>query len=130
MAISFPTAMRTSRAAAISTAAGGSPSIRIYGGTPPATSTTALSGNNLLASLPCAFSAASNGALATSSITTTNAVATGVATFGRLFATDGTTVLMQFAVGTSGSDLNLNSVSIQSGGPVAVSSWVLTEPAS
>jgi hypothetical protein len=40
---------------------------------------------------------------------------------------DATTVVNQGTVSTSGADLNLNTTSIVIGGPVAVTSWTLTD---
>jgi hypothetical protein len=70
---------------------------------------------------------ASSAVLTASAITTANAAATGTASFYRLLKSDGTTVIEQGTVGTSGADLNLNTTSIVSGGPVAVSSKTFTE---
>lgn len=56
-----------------------------------------------------------------------SANATGTAAFFRIYKSDGTTVILQGSVGTSGQDLNLNTLSIVSGGPVAVTSFTITE---
>lgn len=130
MTISFTTAARNARADSITTTLGSSPTLRIYDGTPPASANAALSGNNLLVTLPMSatpFPAASSAVLTANAITTTNAALTGTASFFRLLKSDGTTVVAQGSVGTSGQDLNLNTTAIVSGGPVAVSSFVLTE---
>jgi hypothetical protein len=106
--------------------------LRIYSGTRPATADTALSGNTLLAELrfgATAFGAGSAGVATANAITSdTAADATGTATFFRLFKSDGTTVVLDGSVGTSGSDLNLNSTAIQSGARVDVTSMTLTAP--
>lgn len=100
---------------------------RIYDSTRPATCGTA---TTLLAELtftdPCA-PAASGGALTFSAITAdASANATGTATWFRNVDSTGT-CCVDGNVGTSGSDLNLNSTSIATGQNVAVTSYVITE---
>jgi hypothetical protein len=131
MTVQLPTAVRNARLDAITTYAGSSPIIRIYSGTAPATANTALSGNTVLAELACSSAlapGASSGVLTLSTITQdSSADATGTASFYRWLKSDATTVVAQGTVGTSGADLNLNTTSIVSGGPVAVTSWTLTD---
>ena len=102
----------------------------IYAGTPPANADAALSGNTVLGTLTfgaTAFAAASAGSATANAITQdSSADATGTATFYRAFKSDGTTVIEQGTVGTSGADLNLNTTSIVTGGPIQVSSFVRT----
>jgi hypothetical protein len=113
---------------------GGAGSLRIYSGTAPADANAALSGNTLLANLPMsatAFGSASSGVATAAAITSdSSADATGTATFFRVLAGNGTTVIMQGEVGTSGADLNLNSVAISSGAAVSVSSFTYTQAGS
>jgi len=108
--------------------------IRIYSGTQPATADTALSGNTLLAELRFAnpaSGAAVAGVITWSTITSdTSADATGTATFFRALKADGTTAVYDGSVGTSGADLNLNSVAIQSGAQVDITSFTHTIPKS
>lgn len=130
MAISLSTTTRNAQMDAITTAVGTSGLLRIFNGTPPANAGTALSGNTKLAELALSSTfagASSSGVLTANSITTESAAdATGTASFFRLYKSDGTTCVAQGTVSTSGADLNLNTTSIVSGGPVAVSSFVLT----
>lgn len=113
---------------------GGAGSLRIYSGTAPATANAALSGNTLLAQLAMsatAFGSAAAGVATAAAITQdSSADATGTATFFRILAGNGTTVVMQGEVGTSGADLNLNSVAISSGAAVSVSSLTYTQSGS
>ena len=129
MAISLTTTLRNGTLDAITTAIGTSGLLRVYDGTPPANVGTALSGNTLLATCPLsstAAPAASGGVLTFNAITTdTSADATGTASFFRLL-TSGATGVAQGTVGTSGADLNFNTVSFVSGAAVAVSSLVFT----
>jgi hypothetical protein len=107
----------------------------IYSGTPPADADTALSGNTLLADLAMAnpaFGAAADaapGATATAGAITddTAANATGTATFARLVDRDGT-VILQVTVGTSGTELIINSAAIQVNATVKVTSLAITHP--
>jgi hypothetical protein len=105
-------------------------SLAIYSGTEPASASSALSGNTLLASLPLsnpAFTTGATGARNAGAITTAAAVATGTATFCRFLDRDGNAVF-QGTVGTSGADLNLGSTSLQSGASVSVTSFTYTQP--
>ena len=107
----------------------------IYSGTPPALVDTALSGNTVLAELEMSNPAfggavdATPGATATASAITddTTANATGTATFFRILNRDNVPVI-QGSVGTSGAELNLNSVAIQSGAKVEITSLTITMP--
>lgn len=129
--VNFPAALRNTMLDAISTRAGTSALLRIYDGSQPATADTAVSSQTLLAELTCNASAfapaASSGVLTANAITTdSSANATGTAAWFRLVASNGTTVVMDGTVGTSGCDLNITTTSIVSGSPVAVSSFVVT----
>lgn len=128
MALAYNVTIRNAMLDAITTGAGGSALLRIYDGTRPATGGTA---TTLLAELTCNATfapSASSGALTLNSITQdSSANATGTATWFRIVKSDGTTHVLDGNVGTSGSDLNLTTVSITSGQPVSVSSFVITE---
>lgn len=107
----------------------GAGTVKIYDGAVPANVGTALSGNTLLAepvlSDPCA-SAASAGVLTFSAITDdATPAAAGTASFFRICDSAGNAVI-QGTVGTSGADLNLTSVSIQTDTPVSITSWTIT----
>jgi hypothetical protein len=130
MALGFNATLRNARADQITAAhdaGAGAALLRIYDGSRPATGGTA---TTLLAELT--FSdpsapAASGGVLTASAITAdSSANATGTATWFRTVDSNGVQVI-DGDVGTSGSDLNLNSVSISSGQQVACSSFVITE---
>ncbi len=105
--------------------------LRIYSGARPADVDTAIVSQVLLAELrfgSTAFAAAANGVAAANAITQdSSADATGTATWFRAFSSDGTTARLDGDVGTSGSDLNLNSVAIQIGAGVSVTSMTYTQ---
>lgn len=129
--LKYTTTLRNNQLDEITALAGTSALLRIYDGTQPANANTAVGAQTLLAELVCdatAFAAAaSSGALTANAISNdASANATGTASWFRLVASNGTTVVMDGSVGTSGSDLNLNSVSITSGQTVSVSSFVIT----
>ncbi len=108
--------------------------LRIYDGSQPATADTALGAQVLLADLTLnatAFAAASSGSKAANSITQdSSADATGTASWGTLVASTRATVgTLDFSVGTSGANLNMNSVAISSGAAVSCSSFTITQAA-
>jgi len=100
--------------------------LRIYAGSLPANADAALGGATLLVEFrfqATAFPAASGGVLTANAISQVNATATGTAAFYRSFASDGTTVLGQGAVGTSGTEVVINSTAIVAAGPSVISSY-------
>jgi hypothetical protein len=127
MAIAYHATLRDTKLDAITTRAGNAALLRIYNGTRPATGGAA---TTLLAELTCGSpfaAAASGGVLTANAITQDSAAdATDTATWFRLVQSDGTTHVLDGDVGTSGSDLNLSSVSIVTGGAVSVTSFVIT----
>jgi hypothetical protein len=108
--------------------------IRIYDGAQAANPNTAIGAQVLLAELTFgtpAFGAASNGVATANAITQdASANASGTATWFRVLQSNGTTVLWDGTVSTSGADLNLNSTSIVSGGTVDITSMTYTQPES
>jgi hypothetical protein len=107
--------------------------IKIYSGTQPANADTALSGNTLLATLtftdPSAPSPAA-GVVTFSTITEdSSADATATATFARIQDSTGT-VVFDGDVGTAGALITLNRTDFATGGPVRITSFTLTLPAS
>jgi hypothetical protein len=113
--------------------------ISIYTGSQPTDANTAIGAQVLLASMAfgsTAFASAVASGTAPAKVVTatansitsdTNAAATGTATWFRCYKSDGVTGVMDGAVGTSGSDLNLNTTSIVSGATVAVTAFSITQ---
>lgn len=128
MAIGMVTTLRNARLDAITTFAGNSGILRIYDGSRPATGGAA---TTVLAELTCNATfagAAAAGVLTLNAITQDSAAnATGTATWARLFKSDGTTIVMDLSVGTSGADINLNTVAIVTNAIVSVTSATITE---
>jgi hypothetical protein len=110
--------------------------INIYSGTAPSNADASLSGNTLLAQLTCsgtAFSGYSDtgtAARATFAAITSDssADATGTATFFRILTQNAGTVIAQGTVGTSASDLILNTTSITAGSTVSITAATIDLP--
>lgn len=129
MALKMSAAVRDAMLDAVTAQVGTTAKLRIYSGTRPANVAAAISGT-LLAELTCNATfapAASGGVLTLNAITSdTSADATGTATHFRLWNSAGSVGMVDGDVGTSGSDLNLNTVSLVSGATVAVTSFAIT----
>lgn len=129
MTLGIDVTVRNNMLDAITTRAGASALLRIYDGTRPATGGTA---TTLLAELTCNATfapGASSGVLTLNAITQdSSANATGTATWFRIVQSGGSTHVLDGSVGTSGADLNLNSVSIVATGAVSISSFTITAP--
>lgn len=105
--------------------------LNLYNGTRPTDADTALSGNTLLVTLTfnaTAFPVAASGVLTANAITSGAGVAAGTATFARSFKSDTTTPLADFSVGTSGTEVVLNTTSIVVAGTVSCTSCTITNP--
>ncbi len=105
-------------------------SLDIYDGNQPANADAAITSQTLLAHLTFgnpAFGAAVNGVATANAITQdSSADATGTASWFRV-KTSGAVGVWDGTVGTSGADLNLNSVAISAGAIVQVSSFTYTQ---
>jgi hypothetical protein len=128
MTLALSTTLRNALLDAITTAIGSSGFVDIYNGTRPASGGAATTKLGHLALAATAAPAASGGVLTFSTVTNdSSADATGTATWFRV-TTSGGTFVIDGDVGTSGSDLNLNTTSIVAGGPISISSWTITAP--
>lgn len=125
MAVALSSSLRDTMNAAIATLAGTSALLKIYNGTRPATGGTV---TTLLATLTCnaaGFGTSSAGVLTASAVSSGTAAATSTATWARLTSSGGTFVA-DFDVGTSGTDIIINTASIVSGATVSCSSFTYT----
>jgi hypothetical protein len=126
------TAARNALANVIKTAidaGAGAGTIKIYSGSQPATPQDTATGV-LLVTLSFgdpSFGSASVGVITANAIAQVNAVATNTAGYARIADSDGNAI-MDVDVGTSGATINLNTTSIVSGGPVAITSATITVP--
>ena len=112
--------------------------LKIYDGSQPTDANTAVGAQTLLATLTLgstAFGSSSASGSAGSKIVTatansitddTSADATGTAAWFRVLKSNGTSIVFDGTVGTSGADLNLATVSIVSGADVAITSFTIT----
>ena len=111
-------------------AGSGPATIKIYTGTKPAGPDTAITSQTLLGTLTCSDPAGSvsSGSLTFGSITQDSAAdATGVATWARLADSNGTAVLdVDVTTTGSGGFIQMNTTSIVLGGPILISSFVIT----
>lgn len=113
----------------------GPATIAIYSGTQPADGDAGLSGNTLLATLTMsdpAAPAASGGTLTFSPITEdTSADATGTATWARVRSSDGAQGFDCDVTATGGGGvIEVNTTSIVAGGPVRITAFTFSIPAS
>lgn len=112
-------------------AGAGAGTIKIYGDTIPADADTAVGAQTLLATLTFsdpAFGNASNGVATASAITADSSIdATDTATWARWADSNGTTVL-DCTVGTSGDDINFNTVAFVTGAECSITSLTYTQP--
>lgn len=123
----YVTALRNAKLDAITTFVAAASKLEIYSGTKPATGG---SEGTLLATftLGSPFApAASAGVLSPTLPSATTGAATGTAGWARVTKADGTTACIDLTVGTSGAQVNLNTLSITSGGAVSVTSWTITD---
>lgn len=122
MALGLSTAARNALLDSLNSVIGTSGLLRIYDGSRPATGGTATTLLAELALSSTALASASSASAAFNSITNdSSANATGTATWFRIVTSGGTHVI-DGSVGTSGADLNFNTVSFVAGATIAVSS--------
>jgi hypothetical protein len=107
--------------------------ITIYTGSQPTDADTAIGAQTLLATLTMdatAFGAVSDdtpGAIMTAAAITpdTSADATGTAAWFRMLTQAGGTTIMDGSVGTSGADINFNTVSFTAGSQIEITSMTI-----
>lgn len=130
MAIQLSTSVRNARLDTIESTIGTSAVLKIRTGSAPADCATADSGTVLATlSLPSDWMAAAASGSKAKSGTWQDASAdnTGTAAHFRLYASDGTTCHMQGTVGTSGTDMTVDSVSFTAGQSFTVTGFTLTD---
>jgi hypothetical protein len=114
--------------------------IEIFTTAQPTDANTALGAQTLLSTMtfgstafisPAVASGSAGSKIVTATANTiasdTSAAATGTAAWFRAYKSDGTTVVMDGSVGTSGCDLNLNTTSIVAGATVSCTSFTITQ---
>ncbi len=125
--LKYSNGTRDAQQTGLITYAGSGSIIRLYDGTQPTNANTAISTQTLIVSLVVSgsFGTDSNGSITLGTVTNGTAVASSTATFFRIVKSDGTTVVMDGSVGTSGADMNLNSTTISSGQLVAITAGTI-----
>ena len=123
--------------APVATAYDSGGAIKIYTGSAPATADAAETGTILVTiNLPTdVFPAVSGGVLTANAISAATISNTGTAGYGRIVASGDTGALVtttqpriQFAVGTSGSDMNFNTRSLVAAAQITITSLTYTHP--
>lgn len=130
MALQFSTTVRNARLDAIETATGTSAILRIRSGAAPANCGTADSGTVLATlNLPSDWMAAASGGSKALAGTwqDASADATGTAAHFRIYDSGGTVCHIQGTVGTSASDMIVDSVSFTAGQQFNVTSFTVTD---
>jgi hypothetical protein len=125
--LNYSNGTRDAQQQGLITYAGSGSIIRLYDGTQPANANTAISTQTLLVSLTIAggFGTDSNGTITLGAVTSGTAVASGTTSFFRIVKSDGTTVVMDGSVGTTDSDLNLNTTTIASSQTVSITAGTI-----
>jgi hypothetical protein len=125
--LKYSNGTRNAQQQGLITYAGTGSIIRLYDGSQPANANTAIVSQTLLVSLTIAggFGTDSNGTITLGAVTSGTAVASGTASFFRIVKSDGTTVVMDGSVGTSGSDLNLNTTTVASAQTVSITAGTI-----
>jgi len=129
MALQYSVTVRNAKLDAVETAIGASAVLKIRSGSAPANCAAADQGTVLATiSLPSDWMDAATGGTKSKAGTWTDASAdaTGTAGHFRLYASDGTTCHAQGAVGTSGTDMIVDSTSFTSGQSFTVTAFTLT----
>lgn len=131
MALQFSAAVRNAMLDAIESTIGTAAVLKIRSGSAPADVATADSGTVLATlTLPSDWMNAASGGTKTILGTwqDTSADATGTAAHFRIYASDGTTKHFQGTVGTSGTDMIVDSTSFTAGQSFTISTFTLTAP--
>ena len=122
MAVSLNTTLRNNRADQITSFAGTSAKLRIY------TAAYAAQLVECICNASAFAGAASSGVITLNAISDGTATGTGTAAIARIYKSDGSTLVMQgLTVGTSGSNINLSSLSINTNDVVSITSASITE---
>lgn len=129
MTVTTDVLVKNARLDAISTIWAATPKLRLYSGTPPASSAASLSGNTLLAEVtPAPAVAASATKDMLGGTKTTTGAAAGTASFYRVYNSAGSTCYEQGTVGTSATDLIIDNTSIAVSQTVNFTTFTKTEP--
>ena len=126
----FKLSVRNAALDLVTTALSTSAVFNLYAGVQPADASAAVTAANVIVATPTfpttnAFGAAAAGVITANTITSDSSAVGGTAAWFSLCAATGARVL-DGSVGTSGADLNLNSVTITTGAAVAITAFTVT----
>jgi hypothetical protein len=130
VSLQYSMTVRNAKLDAVETAVGASAVLKIRTGPPPANVAAADSGSVLATvSLPADWMDAASGGSKSKAGTweDTSADGTGTAAHFRIYASDGTTAHIQGTVGTSGTDMIVNSVSFNTGQEFIVDTFTIAD---
>lgn len=131
MTVHVATASRNTMLDAIA-ASFNSGKIRIYDGSQPANANTAISTQVMLVELTygsTAYAAASGGSATANAITSGVIGTSGTASWCRIFQSDGSTVILDCSVATSGGDITVPTTTFPSGITVNMTSNTISQAA-
>lgn len=125
--MAYSTELRNAKLDANTVVIGNGGKLEIYAGTDSAGTQNA-EGTLLAAfTLGSPFAPAAAGGVQSPTLpAATTGVAAGTAGWARVTKADGTTAVMDLTVGTSGAQINLNTLTISVGVAVSVTSWTIT----
>lgn len=125
--LAYSNGLRHAQNEALIAYAGTGAKINIYQGTQPATANDAITTQTLIVTLtvPGVFGTDTNGTLTLGSVTTGTASSGGTMQFFRITQSNGTTVVMDGSVGTSGADMNFDTTTVAITQQVAISSGTI-----
>ena len=125
--LTYSNALRHAQNEALIAYAGNNAKIKIYQGTIPITANDPITTQTLIVTLTLSgvFGSDTDGTLTLGTVTNGTAVATGTMQFFRITQSDGTTVVMDGTVGTSGADMNFDTTSVIVSQQVAISSGTI-----
>ena len=135
MALNYKDSLRNSRLDAITSALGAAASFEVFTGTPPGKTGGTFNADTgtplvrMAMATPSVAPSASGGVLTFSTITTTNAIASGTPGYFRLKTANSgaaSTVIVEGTAGVGSGDLNFNSTLV-SGAAVSITSGTITE---
>lgn len=125
--MAYSTELRNAKLDANTAVIGSAGKLEIYAGTDSAGT------NNAEGTLLATFTLgspfappAANGVQSPTLPAATTGVANGTAGWARVTKADGSTAVMDLTVGTSGAQINLNTLTISTGVAVSVTSWTIT----
>ena len=125
--LTYSNALRHAQNQALIAYAGNNAKINIYQGTIPVTANDPITTQTLLVTLTVngVFGTDTDGTLTLDSVNPGNAVSGGTMQFFRITQSDGTTVVMDGTVGTSGADMNFDTTTVAITQQVNISSGTI-----